>query len=125
MGPLIEGIGLNLTVLSNMGNVDFGVIACRELVPDVWDIADGFAEAVLLLKKAAEELTGEHETTATRTTTPAPAEAAAKKPATKRAPAKQTAAKKAAAKGSVARGASKRAAATKRTAATKRAPRSS
>ena len=45
-GPLLEGAGLNLTVLSNMGHVDFGVIACRELVPDVWDIADGFADAV-------------------------------------------------------------------------------
>jgi WS/DGAT/MGAT family acyltransferase len=54
-GPLLEGAGLNLTVLSNMGHVDFGVIACRELVPDAWDIADGFAEAVLLLKKRAEE----------------------------------------------------------------------
>jgi WS/DGAT/MGAT family acyltransferase len=53
-GPLLEGAGLNLTVLSNTGHVDFGVIACRELVPDVWDIADGFGEAVLELKKAAE-----------------------------------------------------------------------
>ncbi|MEY2588448.1 MAG: diacylglycerol O-acyltransferase / wax synthase [Acidimicrobiaceae bacterium] len=57
-GPLLEGAGLNLTVLSNMGHVDFGVIACRELVPDVWDIAYGFGEAVLLLKKAAEQLEG-------------------------------------------------------------------
>ena len=38
--------------------VDFGVIACRELVPDVWDLADGFAEAVHLLKKAADDATG-------------------------------------------------------------------
>lgn len=61
-GPLLEGAGLNLTVLSNMGHVDFGVIACRELVPDVWSIADGFADAVLLLKKRADE-----EATATTT----------------------------------------------------------
>lgn len=54
-GPLLEGAGLNLTVLSNMGNVDFGVIACRELVPDVWDIADGFGEAVTALTKRADE----------------------------------------------------------------------
>jgi hypothetical protein len=52
---LLEGAGLNLTILSNMGNVDFGVIACRELVPDVWDIADGFADAVQLLLKRAQE----------------------------------------------------------------------
>lgn len=54
-GPLLEGAGLNVTVLSNMGNVDFGVIACRELVPDVWDIADGFGEAVTELRKLADE----------------------------------------------------------------------
>ena len=54
-GPLLEGAGLNFTILSNMGNVDFGVIACRELVPDVWDMATGFEEAVLVLKKAADE----------------------------------------------------------------------
>ena len=53
-GPLLEGAGLNITVLSNMGHVDFGVIACPELVPDVWDIADGFGEAVLELRKLAD-----------------------------------------------------------------------
>ncbi|HEY7135662.1 MAG TPA: wax ester/triacylglycerol synthase family O-acyltransferase [Acidimicrobiia bacterium] len=52
MGPLMEGIGLNLTVLSSMGNVDFSVIACRELVADVWDLATGFEDAVLQLVKA-------------------------------------------------------------------------
>jgi len=54
-GPLLEGAGLNVTVLSNMGHVDIGVIACRELVPDVWNIAEGFNEAVLQLKKRADE----------------------------------------------------------------------
>jgi WS/DGAT/MGAT family acyltransferase len=78
-GPLLEGAGLNLTVLSNMGHVDFGVIACRELVPDVWDIADGFGDAVLLLKKRADEEAGR--------------DAAAAKPATK--PVRKTPAKRA------------------------------
>jgi diacylglycerol O-acyltransferase / wax synthase len=55
MGPILEGAGLNLTVLSNMGNVDFGAIACREMVPDLWDIATGFEQAVALLTKAAEQ----------------------------------------------------------------------
>jgi WS/DGAT/MGAT family acyltransferase len=55
MGPILEGAGLNLTVLSNMGNVDFGAIACREMVPELWDIADGFAEAVTELRKRAAE----------------------------------------------------------------------
>jgi diacylglycerol O-acyltransferase / wax synthase len=53
MGPLLPGAGVNITVLSNMGNVDFGVIACRDTVPEVWRIADGLAEGVGLLLKAA------------------------------------------------------------------------
>ena len=57
MGPILEGAGLNLTVLSNMGNVDFGAIACTEMVPDLWDIATGFGDAVQQLKKAAEQHT--------------------------------------------------------------------
>jgi WS/DGAT/MGAT family acyltransferase len=78
-GPLLEGAGLNLTVLSNMGNVDFGVIACRELVPDVWDIADGFGEAVHELKVAADKAVA---AAAPKTAAPAkkaPAKKAAKK----------------------------------------------
>jgi diacylglycerol O-acyltransferase len=54
-GPILEGAGLNLTVLSNMGSVDFGAIACREMVPDLWDIATGFTESVGELRKLAEE----------------------------------------------------------------------
>jgi len=54
-GPILEGAGLNLTVLSNMGSVDFGAIACREMVPDLWDIATGFTESIEELRKLAEE----------------------------------------------------------------------
>jgi WS/DGAT/MGAT family acyltransferase len=52
MGPAGEGMGLNLTVLSNMGRVDLGVLACRECVPDPWEIADGFVAAVETLASA-------------------------------------------------------------------------
>jgi diacylglycerol O-acyltransferase len=55
LGPILEGAGLNLTVLSNMGSVDFGAIACREMVPDLWDIATGFTESVEELRKLADE----------------------------------------------------------------------
>ena len=54
MGPVLFGAGLNLTVLSNMGNVDFGAIACTELVPDLWDIPAGFSDAITTLHKAAQ-----------------------------------------------------------------------
>lgn len=53
-GPLIEGSGINLTVLSNMGNMDIGVIACRDTVPDLWSLIDGFSAALAELRSAAE-----------------------------------------------------------------------
>jgi hypothetical protein len=46
MGPVGEGMGLNITVLSNMGRVDVGVLACRDRVPEPWEIAEGFSSAV-------------------------------------------------------------------------------
>ncbi|MBA2280507.1 MAG: wax ester/triacylglycerol synthase family O-acyltransferase [Acidimicrobiia bacterium] len=103
-GPLLEGAGLNLTVLSNMGHVDFGVIGCRETVPDVWDIADGFGAAVLELRKLAEQAAGatddrasEPAAKAAKATTPAtPAKRAPARKAPGAAPATKAAAKKAA-----------------------------
>jgi diacylglycerol O-acyltransferase / wax synthase len=53
MGPVGDGVGLNITVLSNMGRLDFGVLAARDTVPDVWDLADGFATAVEELRAIA------------------------------------------------------------------------
>jgi hypothetical protein len=55
MGPVAPGMGLNITVLSNMGRLDVGVLSCREVVPDVQEIADGFAEAVAELVRAAKK----------------------------------------------------------------------
>ena len=43
LGPVLFGAGLNLTVLSNMGNVDISAVGCTELVPDIWELTDGFA----------------------------------------------------------------------------------
>jgi WS/DGAT/MGAT family acyltransferase len=82
MGPILEGAGLNLTVLSNMGNVDFGAIACREMVPELWDIADGFAEAVTeLSKRAAEKETAKAKPeTRPRSTSPGQKPSAAQAP---------------------------------------------
>ena len=39
MGPVMEGAGLNITVMSYRDGVDIGFMACRETVPDVWDMA--------------------------------------------------------------------------------------
>jgi hypothetical protein len=52
-GPLIEGTGLNVTVLSNDGVMNIGLIACPELVPDLDDLLEGMLEGVAVLLDAA------------------------------------------------------------------------
>ncbi|MEU0545058.1 wax ester/triacylglycerol synthase family O-acyltransferase [Nocardia sp. NPDC005978] len=54
-GPVFHGAGLTSTVISNNGNLDFGFIACEELVPDVEQIADAVPEVITALLKAARE----------------------------------------------------------------------
>ena len=56
MGPIMEGAGLNVTVLSYMDNVDFGFLAGAELVPDVWDMADVVEGIMADLLAAADEI---------------------------------------------------------------------
>ena len=63
-GPLIEGAGLNITVLSTMGNMDIGVIACPDIAPDVEDLADGIVAGIAALRAAAEEELARREATA-------------------------------------------------------------
>ena len=46
MGPIMDGGGLNMTVMSYMDSLDFGLVACRETVPDVWDIARGLEDTL-------------------------------------------------------------------------------
>jgi diacylglycerol O-acyltransferase len=53
MGPIMEGAGLNVTVLSYRDAVDFGFMADPALVPDVWEMADHVQEAFRELKEAA------------------------------------------------------------------------
>ena len=54
VAAIAEGQGLNITVTSYLDRLDFGLIACRELVPDVWDLADYLAEALEELVKLAD-----------------------------------------------------------------------
>ncbi len=46
VSALADGQGLNMTVQSYNGNLDFGFIACRELVPDVWMLTE-FLQAAM------------------------------------------------------------------------------
>jgi predicted RNase H-like HicB family nuclease len=54
MGPIFDGGGLNMTVMSYLDHLDFGLVACSDLIPNVWDLADGLADALEELKKAAD-----------------------------------------------------------------------
>lgn len=49
-----DGAGLNITVLSYNGNLDVGVLGCRDLVPDAWELIDRLEAAAVELKVAAE-----------------------------------------------------------------------
>jgi WS/DGAT/MGAT family acyltransferase len=53
MGPVLEGAGLNVTMLSYRDSVDFGFLAASDLVPDVWDLADAVPFAFAELHEAA------------------------------------------------------------------------
>ena len=46
VSALTDGQGLNMTVQSYNGNLDFGFIACRELVPDVWLLTELLHESM-------------------------------------------------------------------------------
>jgi diacylglycerol O-acyltransferase len=52
LGPVFHGAGLNITVMSNRGHVHVGIIACRESMPDVDDLAKRFPQELERLKEA-------------------------------------------------------------------------
>jgi len=42
LGPVFHGAGVNITVMSSNGVMHVGVIACRESMPQVWELAYDF-----------------------------------------------------------------------------------
>ena len=52
LGPVFHGAGLNITVMSNNGRIGVGVIACRESMPDVDDLAGRFPAELARLEEA-------------------------------------------------------------------------
>ncbi len=46
VSTIVDGQGLNMTVQSYNGNLDFGFLACRELVPDVWSLTELLHESM-------------------------------------------------------------------------------
>lgn len=52
LGPVMDGAGLNLTVMSYQGQLDLGILACPRAVSDPWLLASEFVNA-------ADELCGQ------------------------------------------------------------------
>ncbi len=53
VGPILEGIGLNVTVWSYLDRLHVGAIGCRETLPDIHTITDGMHSALAELVTAA------------------------------------------------------------------------
>ena len=46
VSAIVDGLGLNVTLFSYCGHLDFGVIADREQMPDVWKVIDYLGESL-------------------------------------------------------------------------------
>jgi diacylglycerol O-acyltransferase / wax synthase len=52
VSTILDGQGLNVTVQSYLDTLDFGLVSCRELVPDLWDMLDAILDDLVALGKA-------------------------------------------------------------------------
>ncbi len=59
MGPITDGVALNITIFSYRGSIHFGLVACRESVPDLDRMVEHLQDSLDELVKSAEERTGE------------------------------------------------------------------
>lgn len=55
MGPIIDGMALNITIFSYRTSIHFGLVACRESVPDIDGMGEHLQDSLDELLKAAEE----------------------------------------------------------------------
>jgi len=96
VSTLVDGQGLNMTVQSYDGNLDFGFVADRDLVPDLWVLTDLLHQEMADLVAIAHAATRPFEPGAAAPLHDAPAKkkAAKKKPVTKKAAAKKPPVKK-------------------------------
>jgi hypothetical protein len=47
---ITDGMGLNITVMSYNGECDFGIVADRDQMPDLWSLMDWLREELDELK---------------------------------------------------------------------------
>jgi diacylglycerol O-acyltransferase / wax synthase len=53
VSTVVDGQGLNITVQSYLDTLDFGLVACRELVPDLVELTEMCVEELHIMAKAA------------------------------------------------------------------------
>jgi hypothetical protein len=58
VGPIAEGIGVNVTVLSYLDEVHFGLLACRKLLPALEELGDHMDDALAELVGCALDAQG-------------------------------------------------------------------
>jgi hypothetical protein len=54
LSAIAPGVGLNMTVMSYNGNLDWGLLADREQIPDIWDLYGHLDTELTTLLKAAD-----------------------------------------------------------------------
>ena len=52
VSAIVDGVGLNITVQSTNGMLDFGYVCDRDLIPDLWSMADRTTDALVELAAA-------------------------------------------------------------------------
>jgi diacylglycerol O-acyltransferase len=57
LGPIYDGLLLNITALGCADSVDFGLVACRDGVPGVWEIAESIEKSLDELSRAVGDST--------------------------------------------------------------------
>ena len=58
VGPIAEGVGLNVTIFSYLGHLQFGLLACRKLLPELDDLAVSIDDALGELVGCALDVVG-------------------------------------------------------------------
>ena len=53
VSTIMDGQGLNITVQSYRDSLDWGLVSCRELIPDLWDLLDNICDELAVIAKAA------------------------------------------------------------------------
>ena len=59
VSAIADGLGLNITVMSYMGDLDFGIVACREMLPDPATLMDHLRSSLDELHTAAKAVLSE------------------------------------------------------------------